>query len=79
MDDIDFIRNEILRDLNLLLEKCGEPTFALITLSNQIVKGAQSDRLHQARIGLLDSDLLILRRVLSDGERRVLPFRLWHP
>ena len=64
MDDMDCIRNEILRDLNLLLEKCGEPTFALITLSSQTVKGGQSD--------YFKSDLLIyLRRVLGDDER-------WH-
>ena len=45
MDEIDRLRNEILKDLNLLLEKCGEPTFAAITVSSELAKGNMPNRL----------------------------------
>lgn len=38
MDSIDQIRNDILGELNVLLVRCGEPTFPPIELSSQVIK-----------------------------------------
>lgn len=41
MDGIDQTRNDILDEVNVLLAKCGDPTFESIELSSRILKKGQ--------------------------------------